>query len=116
MIPSAFSFPWLSRAAARFSVIPAFMAIALVAGCGTDDATRAPAATQAPVQSTGPIAQHPMSGEEPGFLRLGNMSPNHVPVRVGMLLPFSNGSAATRALAASMMKAAELAVFDAGNP
>ena len=44
------------------------------------------------------------------------MNPNHVPVRIGMLLPFSNGSAATRALAASMMKAAELAMFDAGNP
>jgi len=92
------------------------MAIALVAGCGTETATKAPVATQAPTQSSGPIAQHPLTGEEPGFLRLGNMSANRVPVRVGMLLPFSNGSPATRALAASMMKAAELAVFDAGNP
>lgn len=116
MIPSAFSFPWLSRAAARFSVIPAFMAIALVAGCETETATKAPVAIQAPVQPTGPIAQHPIIGEEPGFLRLGNMKSDRVPVRVGMLLPFSNGSAATRALAASMMKAAELAIFDAGNP
>lgn len=57
-----------------------------------------------------------MTQEEPGFIRLPNMSRNAVPVRVGVLLPFSNGSAATRALAASMLKAAELAVFDAHNP
>lgn len=44
------------------------------------------------------------------------MSANHVPVRVGVLLPFNNGSAATRALASSMLKAAELALFDANNP
>jgi branched-chain amino acid transport system substrate-binding protein len=49
-------------------------------------------------------------------LRLGNMNSSRVPVRVGVLLPFSNGSAGTRALAASMMKAAELALFSAGNP
>ena len=38
------------------------------------------------------------------------------PVRVGVLLPFSNGSAATRALAQAMLKSAQLALFDAGNP
>ena len=48
-------------------------------------------------------------------MRLGNMSGGHVPVRIGILLPFNNGSAATRALASSMLKAAELAVFDSGN-
>ncbi|MGH6870001.1 MAG: penicillin-binding protein activator [Rhizomicrobium sp.] len=37
-------------------------------------------------------------------------------MRVGLLLPFSNGSAATRALAQSMLKAAELALYDAHNP
>lgn len=36
-------------------------------------------------------------------------------MRVGILLPFSNGSAATRDLAASMMKAAEMALFDSGR-
>ena len=36
-------------------------------------------------------------------------------MRIGVLLPFSNGSATTRALAASLMKAAELALFEAGN-
>ena len=43
------------------------------------------------------------------------MQGGQTPVRVGVLLPFSNGSAGTRALSASMMKAAELALFDAGN-
>jgi len=116
MIPSASSSTWLSRAAARFSVIPAFLAIALVAGCETESAKQAPPPPVAVAQPAGPIATHPLAGEEPGFVRLGNMNPNRVPVRIGMLLPFNNGSAATRALAASMMKSAELAIFDAGNP
>jgi ABC-type branched-subunit amino acid transport system substrate-binding protein len=67
------------------------------------------------VAPTGTIAQHPLTGDEPGFTRLGNMHSGRVPVRIGVLLPFNNGSPATRALAASMMKSAELAVFDSGN-
>jgi len=43
------------------------------------------------------------------------MSPDTVPVRVGIILPFSSSSAGTRALAQSMMKAAQLAMFDSGN-
>jgi branched-chain amino acid transport system substrate-binding protein len=68
------------------------------------------------VAPAGPVARHPLTQEQPGFLRLGNMNSGRVPIRVGVLLPFNNGSAATRALAASMMKAAELALFDANNP
>jgi branched-chain amino acid transport system substrate-binding protein len=117
MIPSASSSSWLSRAAARFSVIAAFLAIGLVAGCETENGAKPPPPPQATAAlPTGPVAGHPLTGEEPGFVRLGNMSSNRVPVRIGMLLPFNNGSAATRALAASMMKSAELAIFDAGNP
>jgi ABC-type branched-subunit amino acid transport system substrate-binding protein len=56
-----------------------------------------------------------LTADEPGFLRLANLNNGHVPVRVGILLPFNNGSPATRALASSMLKAAELAVFDSGN-
>lgn len=44
------------------------------------------------------------------------MAEGRVPVRVGVLLPFSNGSSATRGLAQSMLKAAQLALFDAHNP
>lgn len=117
MIPSASSSSWLSRAAARFSAIGAFLAIGLVAGCESENGAKLPPPPQAAAaQPTGPVAQHPLTSEESGFVRLGNMNPNRVPVRIGMLLPFNNGSAATRALAASMMKSAELAIFDAGNP
>ena len=36
-------------------------------------------------------------------------------MRVGIILPFSSGTPATRTLAAAMLKAAELALFDSGN-
>jgi branched-chain amino acid transport system substrate-binding protein len=58
---------------------------------------------------------HPLTGDQGGFLRLGNMPTDSTPLRVGVLLPFSNGSPATRTLAASLMKAAELALFDTKN-
>lgn len=58
---------------------------------------------------------HPLDADQPSFVRLPNIPSSHTPVRVGVLLPFTNGSAATRALAASMLKAAQLALFDAKN-
>lgn len=36
-------------------------------------------------------------------------------MRVGVILPFTNGSGATRHLAVSMMNAAEMALYDSGN-
>lgn len=113
----AVSLPGLSRVVRRVCVIAAAVAIGTLAGCETQPAPK-PATPLAPVVAApqAPVVQHPMTGEEQGFLRLGNTDPNRVPVRVGILLPFTNGSAATRALAANMMKAAELAVFDSGNP
>ncbi|HEY4113395.1 MAG TPA: penicillin-binding protein activator [Rhizomicrobium sp.] len=71
-----------------------------------------------PVVQTKPTtpARHPLTAEERGFLRLPNMPADRTPVRVGVLLPFSNGQPATRALAKGMMNAAELALFDAHNP
>lgn len=62
------------------------------------------------------MPRQPLTAELPGFLRLANMQRGRVPVRVGVLLPFSNGSPATRALAKQMMNAAELAMFDSRNP
>ncbi|HEY7978262.1 MAG TPA: penicillin-binding protein activator [Rhizomicrobium sp.] len=97
--------------------IAAALAIATLAGCQT----AAPPKPVAPIAPTAelppaPPATHPMLSEEPGFLRLPNIPAGKNPVRVGLLLPFTNGSSQTRFLATSMMKAAQLALFDAGNP
>jgi ABC-type branched-subunit amino acid transport system substrate-binding protein len=53
--------------------------------------------------------------EEHGFVRLPGMAPNHTPVRVALLLPMAEGAAETRAVANSIERAAELALFDSGN-
>jgi ABC-type branched-subunit amino acid transport system substrate-binding protein len=96
--------------------IAAALAIAALAGCQTA-APPKPVVPPAPTTELppGPPATHPMLSEEPGFLRLPNTPPGKNPVRVGLLLPFTNGSSQTRFLATSMMKAAQLALFDAGN-
>ena len=61
-----------------------------------------------------PPAAHPLDHDEPSFLRLPNLAPGSPPLRVGILLPFTSGTAATRNLAAAMLNAAELALFDSG--
>lgn len=109
------AFAGRSRLATGFSAFAAVLAIGLLAGCQTEKAAKPPLPV-APAAPTGPVATHPLTGEEPGFLRLGNSNPAHVPVRIGILLPLTNGSPGTRALAASMLKSAEMAVFDSGNP
>ncbi|HEY2035105.1 MAG TPA: penicillin-binding protein activator [Rhizomicrobium sp.] len=98
--------------------IAAALAIAALAGCVTPPVEQKPAPPPAPTTELAPIppATHPMLSEEPGFLRLPNLPADKTPVRVGLLLPFSNGSSQTRSLATAMMKAAQLALFDAGNP
>jgi branched-chain amino acid transport system substrate-binding protein len=63
----------------------------------------------------GPVAANPLDRDQPNYLRLPGMADGATPVRVGMILPFTSSSAPTRALAASMMKAAELAMFASGN-
>jgi ABC-type branched-subunit amino acid transport system substrate-binding protein len=107
----------LSPTVRRFCAIAGLVASASLTGCQTAPVTPKPVAPAAPVVA--PVATttptHPLTADDPSFLRLGNIPASKVPVRVGMLLPFSNGSAQTRALAASMMKAAQLALFDAGN-
>ncbi len=101
------------RAGRRLCAIAGLVAIAGLAGCTTaQEARKAPPPPPAPPP---PVAAHPLTGEQPGFLRLPNMSPTATPVRVGIILPFSNGSEATRKLATSMMNAAEMALYDSGN-
>ena len=63
-----------------------------------------------------PIAGNPLNADQPSFLRLPNTPAGIVPVRVGIILPLNNPNAATRALAQSMLKAAQMALFDGKNP
>ena len=62
-----------------------------------------------------PPAPNQLSQEQPNFLRLPNLPNGATPVRVGVILPFSSTNAGTRALAQSLLKAAQLALFDGGN-
>ncbi|HEY6578928.1 MAG TPA: penicillin-binding protein activator [Rhizomicrobium sp.] len=103
----------LSIFAQRSCAIGSAVAIAVLLGCvpTPPPARNLPHAAPPPLPPA-PQAAHPLTGDQSGFLRLGNIPREETPVRVGVLLPFSNGSAATRALAASLMKAAELALFD----
>lgn len=84
-----------------------------LAGCVAPPPPPAPMVVAPPVEQ--PQAANPMTGEEPGFLRLPGMAADATPVRVGIILPLTSATPATKALAASMLKAAELALFDAGN-
>lgn len=91
------------------------VATAALAGCVTKAPPPPKPAPPLPPAVSQYRPGHPLTGEEPGFLRLGNLPTGVVPVRVGILLPFSNGSAATRDLATAMMNAAEMALFDSGR-
>ncbi|HEY3637887.1 MAG TPA: penicillin-binding protein activator [Rhizomicrobium sp.] len=104
------------RLIGRFCAIGTLVAIGLLSGCTS--ATPPPPKPVAPPtrpQPAGTIARHPLSGEQGGFLRLGNLPAGRTPVRIGVLLPFSNGSSSTRLLASSMLKAAEMALFESGK-
>jgi ABC-type branched-subunit amino acid transport system substrate-binding protein len=74
-----------------------------------------PKAAVAPPPPPQAAAPHQLSADDPGFLRLSNMNQDKTPVRVGVILPFSNASPATRSLAGAMLKAAELALYDSGS-
>lgn len=85
---------------------------ALVAGCETPR----PPPPPPPVVEAPRIVEVPRlppRSDEPGYFRLRNT--RGTPVRVAMLLPFTNPSAQTRALADALEHAAELALFDSGN-
>ena len=84
-----------------------------IAGCTARPAPPPPPPMVAAPQA--PIAANPLDRDMPTYLRLPGL-PQGTPVRVGVILPFSSTAPATRALAASRMKAAQLAMFDAGNP
>lgn len=108
------SVSWLRKLGRRSCVIAAAVAIAGLAACATETQTvrRGPTFTPPPPQTPAP---HQLSQDEPEFLRLPNMASNHVPVRIGIILPLSSSNPGTRLLANSMMKAAQLALYDSNN-
>ena len=105
---------------ARLFAIAALIGVAALAGCARPAPPPPPApVAEAPppaVIEEEPPAPNPLNRDEPGFLRLPNMAEGTTPVRVGVILPLSSTNAGTRALAQSMLRAAQLAMFDAGNP
>jgi len=97
----------------RLCTIVAAVSVAALTGCVTPP----PAPVKPVVVAPPPVtaAPHQLTQDEPTFLRLPNMAKDKTPLRVGVILPFSNASAATRNLANAMMKAAELALYDSGS-
>ena len=90
-----------------------FCAIALalaIAACTTETKAPPPAPIAPPPPKVA-VVKNPLDRDLPSYMRLPGMAPDVVPVRVGIILPFTSNSAPTRALAQSMMKAAELAMF-----
>jgi ABC-type branched-subunit amino acid transport system substrate-binding protein len=85
----------------------------LLAGCQAPQTVKPPAPPPPPVVE--PTAPHQLSADSPAFMRLSNTPPDKTPLRVGVVLPFSNASPGTRALGNAMLKAAEMALFDSGN-
>ncbi len=100
----------LKASLARLCAIAAAAAIAGLSAC-----TPPPPPPPKVVAPPPPVAGNPLDRDLPGYLRLPNTPPDTTPVRVGIILPFSSATPGTRALAASMLKAAELALFDGGN-
>ena len=86
--------------------------VAIAAACTPKPEAPPPPKTVAPPP---PQAANPLDRDQPNYLRLPGLPDGTAPVRVGVILPFGSNAAPTRALAQSMMKAAELAMFDAGN-
>ena len=95
----------------RLCAIAGLAAIAALSACTPPKPPPLPVVVAPPP----PPAANPLNREQPAFLRLPNMGPGVTPVRVGIILPFSSGTQATRTLAAAMLKSAELALFDSGN-
>lgn len=96
----------------RLSAILGAISIAALAGCQTPPP---PKPVVIPPPPPAPTAPHQLSADSPDFLRLANTDKDRTPLRVGVILPFSNASAGTRALAGSMLKAAELALYESGS-
>ncbi|HVV64499.1 MAG TPA: penicillin-binding protein activator [Rhizomicrobium sp.] len=100
------------RAALRLCAIVAAISIGALASCQAPAPLKPPPPPPPPPE---PAAPHQLSADQPDFLRLPNLESGKTPLRVGIILPFSNAPAGTRALANAMLKAAELALYDGGD-
>jgi len=87
-----------------------------IAGCAAPKPPPPPPPPPAVELPPPPVAGHPLTSDSPAFLRLPNLDPNQTPVRVGVILPLNSSTPATRNLAGAMLKAAELALYDAEIP
>jgi len=99
--------------------IAALIGVAVLAGCARPAPPQPPAEVVAeapPPVPEYPPAPNPLDKDQPSFLRLPNLAEGATPVRVGIILPLTSTNAATRSLAQAMLKAAQLAMFDARNP
>jgi len=97
--------------AVRLFAIASVAAIALT-GCVTKPAAPPPVA---PVAAPETPAGHPLSENKPTFLNLPNIPGDHTPVRVGVILPFTSGTPAVKALAQAMLRSAQIALYESGN-
>ncbi len=96
--------------AARLIAIAGAAAIALTA-CQTNAPPPPP-----PPEVGGTVPTRPLTNNLPVFTTLPNIQADHTPVRVGILLPFASTTPGVKALANAMLKSAELALYDSGNP
>ena len=53
-----------------------------------------------PPVETGTQATNPLTENKPGFYAMPNIPDDHIPVRVGVILPYNSGTPAVKALAA----------------
>ena len=104
------SVPAASSRFRRLCAIACAVAVVTLGAC-----TTTPTPPPAPPVAVQPPAPHQLAADQPDFFKLPNLAQEKTPVRVGIILPFSDSSANVRALANAMMKAAELALYDSGN-
>jgi branched-chain amino acid transport system substrate-binding protein len=100
-----------ARSVRLLCAIAGFVTIAAVTGCATT-----PPPAPKPAAQELPPAPHQLAADMPDFLRLPNQPADRTPVRVGVILPFDDTSPNVRALATSLMRATELALYDSNNP
>jgi len=96
---------------ARLCAIAGVAAIAALSACAPPKPLPPPVVVAPPP----PPAANPLDRDQTNYLKLPNLAPGVTPLRVGIILPFSSGTQATKTLAAAMLKSAELALFDSGN-